>query len=179
MLSYADIEATRRHYYSTQSDTESTQNQKFIEYFIQHSSCDNIVHYAVAGKSVCETCWRLVCGLRFNKFSTLKHKFQSGVVTIQHGRQGIVQPQENTLRMMCWLKMFTEKVGDRMPMNKDLHLPSCLTKFDIYNLACEDLMQGGMGSSPCISLSSFYSLWAEKFSHVKIPKVAIFTNYYF
>ena len=156
------------------SDTETEQSQKFIDYLIQHSSSDNTVQYTIAGKLVCETCWRLVCGLRFNRFSTLKQKLQNGVVDVQHGRQGIVQPQEHTLRMTSWLKMFTEKVGDRMPMNKDLHLPSCLTKFDIYiNLACEDLMQGSTGRVQCISLSTYYNLWDEKFSHVKIPKVCI------
>ena len=34
LLSYADIEKTRRHYYDT-SDTETEQSQKFIDYFIQ------------------------------------------------------------------------------------------------------------------------------------------------
>lgn len=171
LLSYADIETTRQHY--THPETETKQNQRILDYFIQHSGCDNVVQYSVAGKKVCETCWRLVCGVRYNKFSNLKRKFQKGVVTVQHGRQGIIQPQDRTLRMVCWLKMFTEKVGDRMPMSDDLHLPSCLTKIDIYNLANDDLMLGDAGSAPCISLSSFYDLWENTFSHVKIPKVCL------
>ena len=52
--------------------TETKRNQMIIDYLIQHLGCDGIVHYTVSGKSVCETCWRLVCGLRYNKFSTLK-----------------------------------------------------------------------------------------------------------
>ena len=169
LLSYTDIEVTRQYYAAP--DTETKRNQKIIDYFIQHSGCDDVVHYTVSGKTVCETCWRLVCGLRYNKFSALQKKFKSGVVAVQHGRKGIIQPHEGTLRMTSWLKMFTEKVGDRMPMSEEIHLPSCLTKIDIFNLANDDLKQGDTGSASCISLSSFYSLWEEKFSHIKIPKV--------
>ena len=171
LLSYADIETTRQHY--TELNTETKRNQRILEYLIQHSGCDRVVQYTVAGKTVCETCWRLVCGVRYNKFLNLKRKFQRGVVAVQHGREGIIQPQERTLRMTCWLKMFTEKVGDRMPMSDDLHMPSCLTKIDIYNLAIDDLMLGAAEGTPCTSLSSFYALWEDKFSHVKIPKVCL------
>ena len=169
MLSYKDIEVTRQHY--SMPRTETMQNQLIIDYFIQHSGCDCIIHYSVSGISVCKTCWRLVCGLRYNKFSMLKKKFKNGVLEVEHGRKGIVQPSEGTLRMISWLKIFAKKVGDRMPMSQDIHLPSCLSKIDIYNLASDDLMQGSAGRGSCISMSNFYSLWEEKFSHIKIPKV--------
>ena len=55
-----------------------------------------------------------------------------------------------------------------MPMSKDIHLPSCLTKADVYDLACDDLTEGGM---QCCSKTTFYRVWRTEFSHVKIPKV--------
>ena len=55
-------------------------------------------------------------------------------------------------------------------MSEDLHLPSCLTKFDIYNLAN---MLGDSRSTPCISLSSFYDLWDNKLSDDEILKVCL------
>ena len=57
-----------------------------------------------------------------------------------------------------------------MPMCKELHLPSCLTKVDVYDLARDDLTQGGLS---CCSASQMYELWKREFPHVKIPKVRI------
>ena len=73
--------------------------------------------------------------------------------------------------MIYWLEMFTEEVGNRMPMSEDLHLPSRLTKIDIYNLAN---MLGDSRSTPCIiSLSSFYDLRENKLSDDEILKVCL------
>jgi len=33
--------------------------------------------------------------------------------------------------------MFFKKVGDHMPVKTEVHLPSCLTKGDVYALAVE------------------------------------------
>ena len=165
-LSQVDIDKAREHLYSL--ETETAQNQVVLDYFAQHSSDGNAVMYTVAGKTVCETCWRLVYGLRYNKFSCLKQKFAAGVIHVEHGRQGLSQPRDSTLRATCWLRSFVDKVGDRMPMNSSLHLPSCLTKADVYSLACDDLTQGNM---QCCSISTFYDVWSKEFPHVQIPKV--------
>lgn len=167
-LSQVDIESVREHFYSLKSETD--QNQLVLDYFAQHSSCGSAILYTVAGKTVCETCWRLVYGLRYNKLCSLKQKFVAGVVRVEHGRQGLVQPRDRTLRATSWLRSFVEKVGDRMPMQSVLHLPSCLTKADVYGLACDDLTQGGM---QCCSVSTFYELWLKEFPHVQIPKVRV------
>ena len=34
--------------------------------------------------------------------------------------------RDATLRCTSWLRTFVNKVGDHMPMSKDIHLPSCL-----------------------------------------------------
>ena len=119
-LSQVDIDRVREHLYSL--ETETAQNQLVLDYFAQHSSDGSAVMYTVAGKMVCETCWRLVYGLRYNKFSSLKQKFATGVIHVEHGRQGLSQPQYSTLRATSWLRTFVDKVGDRMPMNSSLHL---------------------------------------------------------
>ncbi len=165
-LSQVDIDTVRESFYSL--ETETAQNQVVLNYFGQHSSCGSAVLYTVAGKTVCESCWRLVYGLRFNKFSSLKQKFAAGVVHVEHGRQGLLQPRDRTLRATSWLRVFVDKVGDRMPMRSALHLPSCLTKADVYGLACDDLTQGDM---QCCSISTFYDVWLKEFPHVHIPKV--------
>ncbi len=57
-----------------------------------------------------------------------------------------------------------------MPTSTDVHLPSCLTKADVYALAVDDLSQGGL---KCCKPSTFYEIWRSEFPHVKIPKVNV------
>ena len=50
-----------------------------------------------------------------------------------------------------------------MPAKTQIHLPSCLTKSDVYALAIDDLSQGGL---ECCKKSTFYQVW-----HNEFPKV--------
>jgi len=55
-----------------------------------------------------------------------------------------------------------------MPDTAKLHLPSCLTKGDVYEMCVMELQD--IGVAPC-SKSHFYNLWRTQFQHVAIPKV--------
>ena len=165
-ISQADIEKCRHDL--TSRPTETQQNQFVIDYMRYHARNDNRILYSVSGQVVCETCWRLTYGIRLKKFKALKEKFKSGVVIIEHGLTGKSRRSEATLRLISWMRSFFEKIGDRMPMSNDVHLPSCLTKSDVYDLAKDDLTQGDLA---CCSPSQMYELWKTDFSHVKIPKV--------
>ena len=167
-LSQLDVEGARKRFYELGSETH--QNQWVIDYMQQHSDSTSSVMYQVSGKSVCETCWRQVYGLRYNKFSVLKAKFANNVVQIVHGREGQACPRSQTIRAMSWMRSFFSKVGDNMPMNSSIHLPACLTKADVYNLAYDDLTQGDL---ECCAASTFYRLWTKEFPNVLIPKVSI------
>ena len=167
-VSQEAIELCRNELYSGKSKTQ--QNQMVLGYMRQHSGSNKSLLYCVSGQKVCETCWRLTYGIRYNKFQSLKSKFESSVVLVEHGLTWKTQASEATLRLTSWMRSFFEKVGDRMPMCKELHLPSCLTKVDVYDLARDDLTQGGLS---CCSASQMYELWKREFPHVKIPKVRI------
>ena len=65
---------------------------------------------------------------------------------IKHGRQGMQSLREPTVRAAMWLRMFVDKVGDRTPTDGTIHLPSCLTKCNLYDLAQQDLSDGGMSA---------------------------------
>ena len=106
-------------------------------------------------------------GIRTNKFTSLLTKFQAGVLVAQHGRLGF-RTCDATLRCTSWMRSFVNKISDHMPMSKDMHLPSCLTKADVYDLAWDDLTEGGM---QCCSKRTFYRVWRTEFPRVKIPKV--------
>ena len=158
-LSVVDIEGIRSDFYGL--STETTQNQFVIDYLRRHSDCSGSVAsvlFTVAGKSVCKHCWRLVYGIKYTRFTNLLAKFEKGVVQIEHGQQGRESVREPSVRAAMWLRMFVDKIGDRMPTDGTIHLPSCLTKSDVYDLAWHDLSSGGLVVS---SRSSFFQLWKK------------------
>ena len=94
----------------------------------------------------------------------------SCVVFAEHGRLGRGQYSAASIRAIGWLRMFIKKLGDHMPMKDEIHLPTCLTKFDVYMLAADDLSQGNL---QCCGMSTFYRIWAAEFPNVKIPQVRL------
>lgn len=165
LLTQATIERIRTSIYSL---SEIEQNQLILNYLLEHSKTDRSVLYTVGGMEVCDICFRMVYGFRYNRFNTVKVKFQSGVVIAEHGRLGRGEISDISIRVISWLRIFVDKVGDKMPTSMVTHLPSCLTKADVYCLAHDDLTQGGL---ECCKISNFYKIWKQTFSNVKIPKV--------
>lgn len=165
-LSQADIEKVREEFYSL--STEVLQTQFLITFMRNHSKADKSILYTVAGHVVCEVCFRMVYGIRYNRFAAVKKKFLEGVVLAEHGLLGIRHGACARIRLIAWLRTFIEKVGDKLPMRDEIHLPSCMTKSDVYALACDDLTQGGL---ECSKMSTFYDVWKSEFPNVKIPKV--------
>jgi hypothetical protein len=168
LLSQADIECIRQEFYSCTTETEQT--QRLLDYMREHSRRDRSVLYTVAGQEICEASFRMVYGLRYNRFASIKAKFVSGVVIAEHGRLGKFHVGDASVRAISWLRTFVQKVGDQMPTSTDVHLPSCLTKADVYALAVDDLTQGCL---VCCKTTTFYDLWKSEFPNVKIPKVNI------
>jgi len=171
LLTQATIESIRSTVYSL-SETEQTQH--ILNYMREHSQGDEDVLYTVGGQQVCETCFRMVHGFRYNRFAAMKAKYQSGVLVAEHGRLGRCEISDSSIRVTSWLRMFSDKVGDRMPTSSVIHLPACLTKSDVYSLANDDLSQGGL---QCCSISTFYEIWNRNFSHVKIPRYVHIANH--
>lgn len=161
----------RSEFYSL--STETAQNQFVIDYLKHHSDSSKSVEsilFTIAGKSVCQQCWRLVYGIKYTRFKTILEKFRQGIVQVEHGLLGRKFSHGPVIRAKMWLHMFITKLGDQMPTDGKIHLPSCLTKSDIFELASEDLSVGGV--SVC-SKSSFFELWKKEFQHVKIPPVSM------
>ena len=102
--------------------------------------------YCICGKQVCELWWRLVYGIRYNKLKVLKENFANGVVLLEHGLTGRRNARDDTICLLKWMRSFFSKVGDYMPMSKDINLPSCLSRMDVYELAKFDLLQGAVGA---------------------------------
>ncbi len=99
----------------------------------EHSQNVGIVN-SVGGHQVCETCFRKVYEFRYHRFVAMKAKFHNGIFVAEHGRTGRCEITNSSIRVIIWLRTFSKKVGDRMPTSSAIHLPSCLTKADVYTL---------------------------------------------
>ena len=64
---------------------------------------------------------------------------------------------------------FFNLIGDHMPHQMGIHLPSSLTKVSVYQRMLSELKSRGKVS--IISKAHFFKLWEEQFSQVTIPKV--------
>lgn len=128
-LTQATIEQIRASVYSV---SETEQMQLILTYMLEHSQGERCILYTVGGQQVCETCFRMVYGLRYNRFGAIKTKFESGVLVAEHGRLGKCEISDASIRVTSWLRTFIDKVGDRMPTSAAVHLPSCLTKHDVF-----------------------------------------------
>ena len=165
LLAQSTIEYIRLSIYSV---SEIEQTQVVVNYMVQHSQGDRHVLYTVGGQEVCETCFCMVYGFCRNCFAAIKTKFLNGVLRAEHGRFGRSETSDVSVRVISWLRIFVEKVGDRMPTSMAIHLPSCLTKSDVFALATDELSQGGL---KCCKLFTFYEIWKREFPNVKIPRV--------
>ncbi len=107
LLSQSTIERIRLTVYSL-SETEQT--QLVLNYMQEHSQDEGIV-YSVGGHQVCETCFRKVYGFRYNRFAAIKAKFHNGILVAEHGRTGRCEITDSSIRVISWLRTFSEKVG--------------------------------------------------------------------
>ncbi len=69
-----------------------------------------------------------------------------------------------------WLDNYTQKYADKLPNTEKLHLPSCLTRHDVYAMCRSELEDSNF---PYVSESHFYLLWRQHYKHVVIPKVTM------
>lgn len=74
-LSQVAIELARSDWNSCATETEQT--QYLLSYMRQHSRGDKSILYTVAGQEMCEAGFRMVYGLRYNRFNAIKAKFAS------------------------------------------------------------------------------------------------------
>ena len=95
----------------------------------------------------------------------------TGQVRLVHGNSGCVRSSEKTDDAKAWMKVFFDSIGEHMPHTKQTHLPSFLTKGEVYQRMISEMEESGIDESGVISRSQFYSLWDLHFSHVVIPQV--------
>ena len=79
---------------------------------------------------------------------------------------GTKAPKVN--KAMAWLAQFAREFGDKMPDSKNTNLPSSLSKHDIFERMCEEMME--LGDEPC-NETTFHKAWRKEHPNIVIPKV--------
>lgn len=96
LLAQSTVENLRSTIYSV---SETEQAQMILNYMVEHSQVDQCVLYTVGGQIVCESCFRMVYGFRYNRFSSIKSKFLNGVLIAEHGRLGRSETSDASVRV--------------------------------------------------------------------------------
>lgn len=125
-------------------------------------------NFMLYGKPVCKAAFALLLGTSERRLERIKQNVAVGKIT--HGNRGVKRPSNKKVDASAWMNDYFLTMGDHMPDSNRIHLPSFLTKREVYQKMCADLTK--VGIKEIISLSTFYELWEKEYSHVLIPEVS-------
>lgn len=125
--------------------------------------------FMLYSKPLCKKAFAVLLGTSERRLDRIKQNF-AAVGKIVHGNRGIKRPTTKSSDASAWMESYFSRMGDHMPDSNRIHLPSFLTKREVYQRMCTELSEDGI--KEIISLSTFYELWDKNFSHVLIPEVS-------
>ena len=127
--------------------------------------------YVVCGHQVCCVAWQAVYGITTKSLSKTWKRVKSGICQIEPHRCS--RQSQKTDVAVAWIKLFVQRIGDRMPDGVVINLPSFMNLKLLHNYMSEDLSKEG---DSVISYTQFYYIMKNNFPDVHIPKVKC---YYF
>ena len=129
--------------------------------------------YLVAGQEVCQLAWCKVTLISSKRVSSALKSASLGQVIAEHGNKGKKRMNTKSENAKAWMQRYFHLIGDRMPHNSQIHLPSWETQKDLYTRYAEDMTLQNIASTEVVCLSMFYKLWNGDFSYVVIPEVSL------
>ena len=122
------------HSYFNQMSTLAKQRW-LLDYLNTHSftiSNNEVeISFFVSGKKVCQAIWISTIGISLSNFYKIRKKFLSGSVNILTKCQR--SPLQKTTEAIAWMSNYFDLVGDHLPHRMIVHLPSSLSKVNIYH----------------------------------------------
>jgi hypothetical protein len=106
----------------------------------------------VYSKPVCSKGFAILLGTTERRLDRIRQSRE-----VAHGNIGVKRPSDKTRDASAWMENYFSNMGDHMPDSNRIHLPSFLTKREVYIKMCADLYEDGI--KQVISLSTFYDLW--------------------
>ena len=94
------------------------------------------------GKPVCKAGFALLLGTSERRLDRIKQTVATGKVT--HGNRGVKRPTNKRVDASAWMNDYFLTMGDHMPDNNRIHLPSFLTKREVYRKMSADLTEVGI-----------------------------------
>lgn len=142
--------------------------KKFIQNLFQHSLKQNgkwVFHWRE--QSWCSFSIRQIFSISDYMFKEQASNFRNKLKPV-HLKSGSRSSSPQSIAVIAWLQDYFNNVGEVQPNSGFIHLPSYLSKMELYRQCVEEL-QRSLGSID-ISIAQFYSLWGNLFSEVKIPQ---------
>lgn len=133
-----------------------------------------LVKFSISGREICQMSWCRIYRISYRRLSRILKSVSSGSMVAEHGNKGRRKTNTKSDSAKAWMTKYFNLVGDKMPHNSQIHLPSWETQKDVHTRYTEDMTLQGMPALEIVSLSMFYKLWAEEFSNVVIPQVNIY-----
>lgn len=135
------------------------------------------VQFNVSGVNVCHTAWCKLHQISGRKLTRVTRDVTRGLVIVQHGNKGTKRNSVKTDTAKTWMERYFHLVGDKMPHNGQIHLPSWESRKDVYVRYCSDMSQQQLTSEDTVQLSTFYKIWSDHFPTVVIPEVNYLYQY--
>ena len=139
------------------------------------------ISFSIASKVVCRAAFCLFYSFNSKKVSRTIKAVNNGGLISEHGNKGKTKESVKTSEAKTWMERYFNLIGDKLPHNGQIYLPSWETCKDIYLRHKEDMAIQQVDESCVISLSMFYKLWHDDFANVIIPEVYLtylFTVYF-
>ena len=95
-------------------------------------SCGEKTKFMVTGCEMCHRAWCLVHGISERCLTCVKKEVGKRQMLLEHGNMGIKKPFIRKDTAQTWMTKYFNLIGDKMPHNNQIHLPSWNTQKDIY-----------------------------------------------
>ena len=132
--------------------------------------------FEVDGLAVCWNGLKLALGISDGTLSAARLRMVWGINKTEFMRTTNNWAAPMTTAISLWLDHFILKWTEKMPHKTCLHLPSSYTKTAIWMLCCDEVKFVVKGTLKPVSVRLFLQVWADNFSHVKIPRLNSFAQ---
>lgn len=122
---------------------------------------------------LCQKAWQWVYNFSNNKMSSLRKLAAAGVEKPVHGNNNSVRLSDKKANAIAFMNHYflenTDKQPDPVGNTDAWHLPSTITKEEVWEMYKAFYRKHGDDDADLLSSGHFKSLWLERFPHVTIP----------
>ena len=145
-LSPAEARQARQHF---TSKTAEEQRQYLLDCasvstLTTSSGTPKLTSFTLFGKNVCKKAFALVLDCSTRRLDRVASLFREGVTKISHRNAGQLRQTSKTADAISWMDSYFRMIGEHLPDCDRIHLPSFLTKRDVYERMVAELRENGL-----------------------------------